>query len=310
MALRDVIDARRDTLSEADRRLVAVLLEDSRAGSYLAAHEVAQRAGVHQSTAGRLARKLGFHSYRDMREALRTAVMSELDAAQRVRRRLDRVAGHSVLESVVDGEIQALSAIPQQISQSQIDAATTILCKARRILVAGESHASSLAELFARRLVRSGYDAVALGHTDWLAADALLDLAAGDAVFGMVFRHDSAGIETMFRHAGAVGAWRVLLTEPQRSVVPDVDLSLVARRGETGETHSMTVPMAICNTLILELSLNDDGRSLERLGRLEGLRRRFYERDGAPPHLHAMMPSPEQPAPGEDGGPTCTEPPS
>ena len=50
---------------------------------------------------------------------------------------------------------------------------------------------------------------------------------------------------------------------------------MTVRRGEAGEFHSLTVPMAICNTLILELSQADKGHSLEALGRFETLRRIF-----------------------------------
>jgi hypothetical protein len=127
MSLTEIIAARRDELTEADRRLIEVLLADRAAGSFLPAHRVAGQAGVHASTAGRLARKLGFTSYREMRGALQDAVVADLDASVRVRRRLSRVSGSSLLGSVVDGEIRALSALATQISDSDIAEAAGLL---------------------------------------------------------------------------------------------------------------------------------------------------------------------------------------
>ena len=278
MRLKEIIQSRQEELTQADRKVAEVLLSDRTAGSYLAAHEVALKAGVHQSTAGRLARKLGFNSYRELRDELRSALRSDLDASLRVRRRLDNVVGNSILQSVVDGEIRALADLPSQVTQSQIDGVTAGLRQAAAILVIGEGHASSLADLFARRLGRSGYRAHALAHADWQAADALLGLTASDLVFAMVFRHGSPHVERVLTHARELGARTVLLTDRMPIQASCAETTLVARRGEIGKSHSLTVPMAVCNTLILELSRTDEGRSLTHLGKLERLRRLFDER--------------------------------
>ena len=273
MLLEEVIAERRDELTVSDLRLIDVLLLDKTEGSFLPAHEIAERAGVHPSTAGRLARKLGFESYRAMREELRNAVLSDLDASKRVRKRVDRAAGQTLLQSVIDGEIRALSALASQVDQATLDRTTQWLGAARRIFVMGEGHASSLAEIFARRLKRSGYQAFALAHMDWEAADELIGLTGDDLLFGMIFRHENPGIERAFALAAELGARTILLTD--RAASPEAGLIMTVRRGEAGEFHSLTVPMAICNTLILELSQADKGHSLEALGRFETLRRIF-----------------------------------
>jgi DNA-binding MurR/RpiR family transcriptional regulator len=273
MLLEEVISERRDELTASDLRLIDVLLLDKTEGSFLPAHEIAERAGVHPSTAGRLARKLGFESYRAMREELRNAVLSDLDASKRVRKRVDRAAGQTLLQSVIDGEIRALSALASQVDQTTLERTTQWLGAARRIVVMGEGHASSLAEIFARRLKRSGYQALALAHTDWEAADELIGLTKDDLVFGMIFRHESPGIECAFALATEFGARTILLTD--RAAPLEAGLVMTVRRGEVGEFHSLTVPMAICNTLILELSQADKGHSLEALSRFETLRRIF-----------------------------------
>ncbi len=126
MPFKDLIAERSDELTTSDRRLIDVLLVDRTEGSFLPAHEIAERAGVHPSTAGRLARKLGFESYRAMRDELRNAVLSDLDASRRVRKRVDRAAGHTLLQSVIEGEIRALSALASQVDQAAIDRTTAV----------------------------------------------------------------------------------------------------------------------------------------------------------------------------------------
>ncbi|MBZ6078678.1 MurR/RpiR family transcriptional regulator [Microvirga puerhi] len=272
MGLIELIERHDEALTDSDRRLVAVLLEARDAGGLLPAREVAQRAGVHEATAGRLARKLGFDSYRDLRESLQNAMISNLDSSARMRKRLGRVAGRSILQSIVDGEIETLSALPHQIPQADLDRAVEALRTAGRIIIGGESHASSLAELFARRLVRSGYRASSLAHFDWKAADELLGLKAKDAVIIIAFRYVGDSLKSLVRHAQSLSATTILITD-LRPPPFKIDICLSALRGHTGETQSLTVPMAICNALVLGLSLSDGGRSLETLAELENVRR-------------------------------------
>lgn len=279
MSLADIIAARQDELTDADRRLVEVLLADRAAGSFLPAHDVAQKAGVHASTAGRLARKLGFATYREMRSALQHTMLADLDASVRVRRRLSRAEGHSLLGSVIDGEIRALAALPSQVSDDDIVQAAALLRDANRVVVFGEGHANSLADVFVRRLVRSGYRATLVAHADWEAADELLNLTARDVVLAFVFRHASPGASRIVGYARAVGARTLLLTD-RRNGMPECDAQLVAARGDQGEFHSLTVPMAICNTLILELSRTDGGRSLKMLSKVDTLQRMFRKQAG------------------------------
>lgn len=274
MRFEELVAEKNDTLTGSDRKLVDVLLSDTTVGSFMPAHRIAERAGVHPSTAGRLARKLGFDSYRAMREAM----VSDLDASARVRNRIDSATGSTLLESLIAGEIAALSRLAEQVSQRDIETATEWLRRARRVVVIGESHAGSLAELFARRLKRSGYHAVGLAHADWQAADELISLTDKDLVFGMIFRHDSPGVTRALKLAQDAGAGSVLLTDLTLPAM--AKLTLAARRGEPGEFQSLTVPMAICNTLILELSRVDQGRSLDALGKLESLRLSFEKAAG------------------------------
>ncbi|CAM3489578.1 RpiR family transcriptional regulator [Bordetella sputigena] len=275
MRFEELVADKNDTLTSSDRKLVDVLLSDTTVGSFMPAHKIAERAGVHPSTAGRLARKLGFDSYRAMREAM----VFELDASARVRKRIANATGSTLLESVVAGEIAALSRLMEQVTQKEIAAATDALRRARRVIVIGESHAGSLAELFARRLKRSGYHAVGLSHADWQAADELISLTDKDLVFGMIFRHESPGVARALKLARETGAASVLLTDLTLPV--EARLTITARRGEPGEFQSLTVPMAICNTLILELVRVDRGRSMEALARLEDLRVSFEKAGSA-----------------------------
>ncbi|HMR34057.1 MAG TPA: MurR/RpiR family transcriptional regulator [Geminicoccaceae bacterium] len=275
MRLIERVESCSGELTEADHRLLAVLLGDVVGVGALSAREIASRAGVHETTAGRLASKLGFRTYRELRREL----IQELDLAVRMSDRLHRIGSGSVLEAVVASEIKVISAIPQQVAQEQIDEAVGLLLAARRILVFGTSHAGVLATLLARRLVRSGYDARPLHHVDWQAADALLGIGAGDVLVVFQFWRATESLSRLAAAFKSSGGGIVLISDgPGRLVEPRPDVTLAALRGGLGESQSLAAPMIIANTLVLELSRADGGKSLDSLRRLGELRDRVDSR--------------------------------
>lgn len=277
MGLREIVEEYSGKLTDADRRLLAVLFVDPVESSFLPAVTVAKRAGVHESTAGRLAQKLGFDSYRTMKAHLRNEVISEVDsAAGRIRGRLDRMAKGSILDALVESEVRTLMSLPKQIDQATMISAAEMLRDARRIFLFGQGHASSLTNLFARRLTRSGYDVVELQHLDWQASDVLLSMRRDDVVVVCAFRRPAERLERLLAYTRDVGASCLLISDlAGLAVRPKPDILLAASRGEDLDSQSLTVPMAICNALILELSRCDDGRSIEALERLSTLARHF-----------------------------------
>lgn len=281
MRLKDIVEQYDGRLTEADRLLAEVLLADPKESSYLSAEAIARRAGVHQSAASRLAQKLGFDSYRALRVELRREVLSDDVSADRIRKRLDHMGERSVLAGLVESEIRALAALPAQIDQEQMAAAAAALRDAGRILLFGSGHAASLVDLFERRLRRSGYDARGLTQSGWAAPDALLALGRGDAVVAFTFRRPAEHLDRVLRYAARTGATSLVISDlVGLTLRPRPDLLLAASRGEEGESQSLTVPMAICNALILELSRCDGGRSIASLERLAALRRDYAAGDG------------------------------
>ena len=267
MDLKEIVKTFEGNLTDADRRLVAVLLADPVASSYLPAQEVAERAGVHESTVGRFAQKLGFENYRDLKGALRSELLADIDtAAGRIRARLDRAAERSILEVLIESEIKALAAVPRQIDARQMTRAAEALRDARRIFLFGKGHAASLIELFARRLTRSGYLATSFAHIDWDGIDRISAMTRDDVLVAFAFRRPVERFGALLEHARNLGARIVLISDLTGiNVRPRPDVLLAASRGTGGESQSLTVPMAICNALILELSRLDGGRSLAAL---------------------------------------------
>ncbi|WP_422367421.1 MurR/RpiR family transcriptional regulator [Pelagibius sp.] len=281
MKLRDIVEKYDGRLTGADRKLISVLLSDPKGSAYLSVHDLAKAAGVHGTSAVRLAQKLGFNGYPEMRAQLRDQLTSDGDPALRVRQRLDKMGDGSLLEAVIESEIEALRDVPTHIAQEQIDAAVDALMAAKEIRIFGRGHASALVDLLTRRLTRSGYQARGFKHIDWETPEQITPLEADDVLISFAFRSIPAGLQELMSFAVERGVRCIVISDLIGPIIrPKPDILLAASRGPEGTSQSLTVPMAICNVLILELSRQDDGKSMRSLERLADTNKRLGKRRG------------------------------
>ena len=278
MSLRENINNAEDRLTASDRQLIQVILESPSDGAFCSAGEIARQAGVHPATAVRLAQKLGFAGYPELRTKLQEGLLADT-GAMRVNERLARAGDGSILQSVIESEISALQALSDYIDQAEIDAATRLLIDSRHTVVFGIGHAAALASLFAGRLSRSGYSAEPLSVTRHQAAEQIVKLRDGGVLVAIAFRTMPDGLEEMFAHVRKTGGRLIVISDLMGAFIrPKPDALLAASRGNRGDSQSLTVPLALCNTLILEISKHDQGRSIASLEKLNEAREAISEK--------------------------------
>jgi DNA-binding MurR/RpiR family transcriptional regulator len=254
-----------------------MLLSNPLESAYFGVREVAQQADVHATSVVRVAQKLGYKGYQELRQKLRED-LNENTTAERIKKRLTVMGENSILSALITSEIQALQAIPDQISQKQIDQAVSLICRAKQILVFGIGHPSALADLFTRRLNRSGYNARSFHHIDWETPELMMTFSKGDVLFSIITQTIPKGLKCLMVQVEAIGAANIVVGDVVGNFLrPRPNVLLAASRGKEGASQSLTVPMAICNTLILEISKQDDGRSMDSLRRLTQARQVFTQ---------------------------------
>jgi DNA-binding MurR/RpiR family transcriptional regulator len=276
MTLQEVIEQYEGQLTKTDRKVVEELLANPREGAFLSLPELAMRAEVHPTSAVRLARKLGFDGYPGLRSQLQAELLDVPPPAERVRERLAHMGGGSILSALVESEIAALRRLPDLIAQPDVEKAARAIMRARRIYVFGRNHAIALMQLMTLRLTRSGYAARTMKRYGMELADDLLDLSAKDLLLGFSFTKPPEDLQAALIYARKAGARTIVISDHSGATLrPGPDILLAASRGARGESQSLTVPMAICNTLILEISRLDRGRSLKNLEKLDALEAEF-----------------------------------
>ncbi|ATN37039.1 RpiR family transcriptional regulator (plasmid) [Rhizobium sp. ACO-34A] len=276
-ALGDLISRNSTRLTEADTRLLGVLMEDPIRAAMDNGREVSSRAGVHPASAVRLARRLGFKGYPEFRSFLQANLVDGAgdfeSPAARMAARLVRAEDGGVLSSVLDSEIAALEQVRNSVSDADIRAFSECLRDSRRIFLFGQGHSSALSALVSLRLNRSGYETVDLAARMNQLPEALNTLAAGDVIWFLAFRKVSPLVHEVRAIASERRAKVLVLTDLLNARIdPAPDRQILVSRGKAGESQSLVVPMTVANAVILDLAAIDEGRSLRALNEFRAFR--------------------------------------
>lgn len=282
--LGDLVARHAGRLTEADARIVEVLMQDPVRAALDSGKDVSLRAGVHPASAVRLARRLGFDGYPEFRAFLQASLVDgaggDFDSgAARMAARLLRAEKGGLLSSILDSEIAALQQLRNAVSDEDIRGFSQTLQGARRIFAYGLGHAATLSALIALRLRRSGYDAVDLGALPSLA-ETLNLMSAGDVLWLLSFRGPRPAVLALRGIAGERGARVLLLSDASGlRIDPPPCRAITVSRGGAGQSQSLLVPMTVVNAVILDLAAIDEGRSVRSLRAFSAFR------EGLPPAL-------------------------
>lgn len=269
MIITELVKNRGDLLTATDRRLIAVLQSRPAEAAFWFANDLTGPLGLHQSAATRLAQRLGFAGYPQLREALRQDYLAGDGPAQRLKGRLDQHPLDEVLRSFVDDEVAALSALTDHVGQAELDALAARVLAAGTVYLYGQGNATILVDQLSRRLRRFGVRPVALVGSRRDIAEAVAPLRAGDLLITFAFRRVPSTLNALLHLAAGEGAHSVLITDTLLALSPSPSTIIAAPRGGTDAYLSLTVPMAISNALVLTIARDAPEtavRSLDRLG--------------------------------------------
>lgn len=269
MFITEIVKSRGHQLTATDRKLVAVLRARPAEAAFWFANDLTAPLGLHQSAATRLAQRLGFAGYPQLRDALRQDYLAGDGPSQRLKGRLDQHPLDEVLRSFVDDEVEALRALPQHVSQGELDALADRVLGASTVYLFGQGNATILVDQLTRRLQRFGVRPVPLVGSRRDIAEAVSPIGASDLLIAFAFRRVPSVLGSLLDLTNTEGAHSVLITDTLLSMQPSPNDIIAAPRGESDAFLSLTVPMAISNALVLTIAQNAPEpavRSLDRLG--------------------------------------------
>ncbi len=265
-------------LTKSEHEIATYLLSSHDDAVFLAAAELAERLDMSEATVVRFARSVGYEGFPELRRDLQRIYRAHVTPATRLQHKLADLKtgqGH-VLAQVIEMELQYLGEALRTVDFKDFDRAVKIVSNAERIFVRGAGPSAILADLFQLRMQRFGVLTISITETGRDLVEKMQLIRPNDAVLATGFHRNSKELQALIEHAHQLKCQSILLTDTLAPAFRDkVDVILSARRGPVSSFHSLTVPMAIINALILAVAMTHPETSLEALERFEGMRDKY-----------------------------------
>ncbi len=260
-----------EDLTPLERRLADVVLEHQRELASYSATELALQADVSKATAARLFQRLGYSSYKELRQQSRAlrrwgSPLSLLEGLEEFDATQPSMVAH------LQNDIANLTRTFQALQPDAINQVVDMLGRADRIWLIGFRASHELAELGAFWLRHLKYN-VSLLPSGWMTfAEDVIDMRAGDAVLAIGFRRRPRMFRALLQNARDVGANVILVTDLSASTTAKLaHVVLRCHTRSSGVFDSYVAAASLLNYVLAALALRNGKAVRSRLQRIEDL---------------------------------------
>jgi DNA-binding MurR/RpiR family transcriptional regulator len=245
-----------DKLSSNDRRIVSYLRANLDELPFHTANSLGLAAGVSRAAIVRLAHRLGYEGFAELRQR----ALQELKSGNRSPLARFQAGDSSTTELGLklqqDRENLALT---ETLAEQEIERASRVLSQATRVQVIGNGVSSGLALYFQRILHGVRPD---VHFVEATFPDALARLTPEDAVVVLLFRRYSRLTAALLERARASGAAIVLISDGGgQRFAADRDVVLIAATESVTLYRSMVAPIFVLEAVVSAVAAADPDRT-------------------------------------------------
>ncbi|MCL6362471.1 MurR/RpiR family transcriptional regulator [Pectobacterium polaris] len=232
--------------------------------------ELARLSSVSKATVSRLFKRLGYPSYRDMRDELRTLRQSGMPLADN----RDAVQGNTLLARHYKQEMANLTQWINQIDPVQFGAVIQALMQAQRLCLIGLRNSYPVALHLRQQLLQIRQQVALLTQPGQTLSEELVDLTAQDVVIVVAFRRRPRLIQPLLVQLQKRGVPVLLLCEPQVSTLMSLATwSLCVPLDSVSAFDSYSSAMSLVNVIsnaLLHEMLRDGRQRIHQIADLYG----------------------------------------
>ncbi len=208
--------------------------------------ELARLSGVSKATVSRLFKRLGYPSYRDMRDEVRTLRQSGMPLTDS----RDAVQGNTLLSRHYKQEMANLTQWINQIDGSEFTAVISALSLARQVRILGLRNSYPVALHLRQQLLQVRNQVMLMPQPGQTLAEELVDLTPQDVVVFIAFRRRPRTARAILTQLQQMNVPVLLICEPQaQSLIPLARWHLAASLDSVSAFDSYSAAMSLANLL-------------------------------------------------------------
>ena len=258
------------SLTSAESRVAAYILENPDQIIYLSITELAELAQCAEATIFRLCKRLGYGGYQAFKIALASDLVKPLENIHQEISPDDGLA--TIAAKVFHSNMEALQDTLKLVQEESLEKAVEALHRAERIEFYGLGGSAPIAMDAYHKFMRVGIPCVALTDPHLQVISARL-LKPGAVVFGISHSGSNKDIVESLRVARLAGATTICLTNyPKSPVTKESDICLISSSREshyrTEAMSSRIAQLSMIDTLFVGVSLRRRDILLDNLQKI------------------------------------------
>ncbi|EAQ04271.1 transcriptional regulator, RpiR family protein [Pseudooceanicola batsensis HTCC2597] len=271
--VRDLLKEKQAELTASERRLSAVLLEDSMVTGLQSITRLAEVAEVSTPTVIRLARKLGFDGYPDLQDAIR------VELAERMKRPLAKLeaarddARDHIVSRFVEAVSENINRTLDRLDLARFDTVAELLSDpARRLHLLGGRITRSNAHYFFNHLQIIRPHVLLMDSSPSVWPQSLLDMDDRSVLIVFDIRRYERELEKLARLAVGQGAEIVLFTDAWGSPIEKYAAHTFRAMVEVPSSWDSTLAINfVVEALVADIQSRSSGQSADRIAALENM---------------------------------------
>ena len=243
-------------LSKGHKKLADYILENYDKAAFFTAAKLGEVTGISVSTVVRFATHMGYEGYPEFHAALQEAIKGKLTATQRLEVGDTQLAGVSILDTVLQTDIDSIKRTLQTIDRDAFAGAADAINGAKHIYILGVRSSGPIASLI-HYYFKMVYPEVILIRSTSSSEmfEELFRIGPDDVCIAVSFPRYSKQVYNMLSYVRDRKARIIALTDhPDAPIASISDFVLIARTSMLSFLDSITAPISIVNALILAAS--------------------------------------------------------
>ena len=240
------------SLSKGCKRVASYILDHYSHAALLSSTELAEAAGVSDTTVVRFSKALGFNGYAEFKRCLRSNMYetSLYDDLQRMN--VDRSDQFSAnyMRSIAED----LQEFTNSIDYGLINTIVRRLLDSQQIYIGGLGSDAVVAKYLFTYIRKMGFNPILLVEEGHTLREYLMNITSQDILIMCSYPKMFQDEREMARMAKRGGATLVTITDSETSaLLLESDYNLSARQKEKTFFNSYVLPMALCDLLLLKI---------------------------------------------------------
>ena len=235
------------TYTKAEKKIINYIYQNPSAVIFMSIQQLSAALGISESTISRFSRHAGYEDFKALKHHLQKSLEPNiLSPADKISRTLHTDEASS-FKKLLQRQIEFMKDTIRQLDFSAASEAAGLLASAPQIHIFGKGASRSLAQLLHFRLGRFGKSVHMVRSAGSEIFEDLIHIQSGDCVLLFGFQ-----VRVILDYAKKQEASTILFTSQiYDSPENRADINLYAYRGQPDEYHSMTVPTALADALVV-----------------------------------------------------------